>query len=72
MARDFCSCEEISMMFEQILEILQSAPAPGASGAVMRKKRAPSEYNLAIKECMTGGQNSMKECAAEYKQKKGM
>jgi hypothetical protein len=73
MSREFCSCEEIQIMFEQILEILRSAPPSGAPGAqISRKKRAPSEYNLAIKACMTGGEKSMKECATEYKQKKGM
>ncbi len=74
MARDFCSCEEIQMMFEQILTILKEAPQPSKGSVVSgeRRKHAPSKYNIHIKECMTGGQKSMKECATEYKQKKGL
>ena len=36
-----------------------------------RSKRAPSEYNIFIGECMKQGK-TMKECAIEYRKRKGI
>jgi hypothetical protein len=33
-----------------------------------REKRAPSEYNIFIGDCMRGGTKNLKTCALEWKQ----
>lgn len=34
-------------------------------------KRAPSQYNLFIGECMAGGKKDLKSCAGEWREQKG-
>lgn len=65
-----CSCEDIERIVrKEIANIMATAP----KGA--RAKRAPSKYNLWMKECIpkkTGAiQTRFKACALEYKERKG-
>ena len=58
-----CSCEEIrKIVEEEVARILTKTPG-------VRKKRAPSAYNIFIGECMKQGK-PMAQCAFEYKKKK--
>jgi len=63
-----CSCEDIRRM---IREEIANAMATVPKGA--RAKRAPSKYNLWIKECIPGKtgaiQDRFKACASEYKKR---
>lgn len=66
MAEGCCSCEEVQRILEEIAErIIASCQAKGGGA---KQKRAPSPYNMFIKECMGGGKSDMKSCAAQYKQ----
>jgi len=56
-----CSCEEVRAIVEETIARL-------GAGKV-KKKRAPSAYNLFIGKCMKEGK-PMAQCAVEYKQQK--
>jgi len=67
MAEICCSCEKVRQIVREVLaEMLAEMPRT-------RKKRAPSAYNLYMKECIptkTGPiQERFRQCAREYKQR---
>jgi len=61
-----CSCEEIRQMLEELLSQMATRR--------IRSKRAPSAYNLFMRDCIKGKsgpiQQRFKACALEYKQRK--
>lgn len=60
-----CSCEEMERIVKA--EVERVLASVGAKGGGERRKRAPSAYNMFIKECMGGGKSDMKTCAVDYK-----
>lgn len=64
-----CSCQEIERMLQDFLNEVSAMGIGTSKGA--RKKRAPSAYNLFIKECTAGGKKTLAECAPEWKKQKG-
>jgi len=70
-----CSCDMVQQIVgeavNEIRGMLESlrATLETQQMSAKRSKRAPSEYNLFIGECMKGG-GSMKDCALRYKSQK--
>jgi len=74
MADACCTCEEIENMLDEFLEEVRLATE---SSQRKRTKRAPSKYNLFMRECLQrkkGEPGEHKEkfraCALEYRQRK--
>ena len=66
--------------FEELVEAAPECPNGGILGLEVeersppsqkRERRRPSAYNLYIGECLKRGDRSMKQCALEWRQRRG-
>lgn len=72
-----CSCEEIVAKLDEILEHIRSG-LKSSGGKRKGTKRAPSAYNLFVKECLAGKKGApgahtekFKACVKAWKEQKG-
>jgi len=67
-----CDCETLIQEIEMLKARIEALER---GGGTRRSKRAPSKYNLFMKECIKGKSGPIQErfraCALEYKKHKG-
>ena len=67
-----CDCEDIRKIVKEIVtELFNERLVKLTTTMKQKKKRAPSQYNIFIGDCMKKQGKNMKTCAAEYRVHKG-
>lgn len=67
-----CSCDDIKKIVKEIVtELFNERLVKTVTEMKTKKKRAPSQYNIFIGNCMKQDGKNMKTCAAEYRHQKG-